>query len=414
MKTCLRVTLIGLIFILALGSDLPALAETKELPLSSPARLLTYPFLPDPEMRVLSGWLYNDGVYHGAIDYVKSRSGYKAHWQKFDVLAAAPGEACWVIAGGNNPGPLMKVQHQVEGATYETRYGHLSAVASNIPRCPAKVTVRRGALLGIAGDSSWNRCSPPCVHLHFELRIRGQLVDPYDIYGVASRYPDPDNDRPGLLGGNHYWTRDPPTYFSNDLTPPVIHFTMPRPNRWYNTDQRISWRITDEGGSGVKGFSQAWDSDPGGQPPQYTGDSGYLQLSAAGEGRHTAYVRAWDKDDNETFQTRGWFGYDPQPPANPTSVLETGGVQSDVWQSALNDPDFIWGGATDADTSVVSYNVYWGSNPDGTSATETTDGGYNPGPVAPGIYYLRVRTKDEAGNWSEWTTLFVFKYKEQP
>ena len=97
------------------------------------------------------------------------------------------------------------------------------------------------------------------------------------------------------------------------MTPPTVEFTSyPELNRWYNTDQLISWRVTD-GPSGVKGFSQNWDSVP--PELQFPGATeGYLMLSWAGEGAHTARVRAWDNAGNETCMSIGEFWYDVTPP----------------------------------------------------------------------------------------------------
>src|SRR5207302_7973845 len=87
----------------------------------------------------------------------------------------------------------------------------------------------------------------------------------------------------------------------------------------YNTDQIVSWTVTDSGGTGtatgVAGFSQAWDFDPGDpfsestpgfgnsfySGPQFpNATAGCLEFtggSCAGgvsQGCHTANVRAWD------------------------------------------------------------------------------------------------------------------------
>lgn len=375
------------------------------------AGFLTYPFSKHPDMSLLAGWYYSDGSFHGAIDYIKGRSNSRYLWQPFDVLAAAEGSACWTSGGDNDPGPVVVIKHNVGGLSYETHYLHLNSASPNIPRCPRTAEVGRGQKIGLAGDRSWDRCPPPCVHLHFEVRLNGKLVDPYGLYDRPWRYPQPNTGSAGRMGANNLWTTDPPSHPLEDTVAPVIHLYSPPLNSWYSTDERISWKITDEGGSGVKGFSAAWDRDPGGLPPQYEGSSGYLNLSQAGEGTHTAHVRAWDSNGNEAYLTRGWLGYDSQPPSNPTTVLENSGVESGVWQNITNDPAFTWSGASDALSGVRGYNVYWGTNPSGVSETWTADTAYDPGPVAAGTYYLRIRTSDHAGNWSPWETLFTFKYR---
>jgi hypothetical protein len=100
---------------------------------------------------------------------------------------------------------------------------------------------------------------------------------------------------------------------------PYITFGGPTTGKWYNTDQLIDWDVTDTGGNypptGVAGFSQAWDADPGdvfseptpGQGnsfysgPQHVNStfgctdlSGALCSGGVSQGCHTVNVRAWD------------------------------------------------------------------------------------------------------------------------
>lgn len=371
---------------------------------------LTYPFPWHEDMRLMAGWQYSNEEHHGAIDFVKGTVARTREWRSFDVLAAAPGQACWQTARGNDPGPMVKITHDVQGTRYETRYIHLSAVEAGIPRCPETVTVGRGQRIAAAGDSSWTRCAPPCVHLHFEVLRGWQPIDPYDLYTTPNRYPQPNEKYAGRMGAKHVWSEDPPVHFDEDKIPPTLRFSLPQLNTWYTTDQTVSWRISDEGGYGVKGFSAAWDSDPGGLPPQHLEDSGSLQLSAAGVGVHMICVRAWDMRDNEVYLTQGWFGYDPFPPTYPLQASESQGVSSDVEQAEVNDPSFEWDRAVDMVSGIAGYEVYWGTNPEGTASNWTHSESYNPGPVSPGTYYLRARAVDVAGNRSPWHTLFIFRY----
>jgi hypothetical protein len=162
----------------------------------------------------------------------------------------------------------------------------------------------------------------------------------------------------------------------------------------------------------VKGFSYAWDRDPGGLPPAQWTDSGSATLSEAGSGVHTLSVRAWDNRDNEVFLTQGWVGYDPFPPTSPLSARETHGALSDVPQSEVNDPAFVWDKAEDKISGIAGYNVYWGISPTGAASNWAQGGEYDPGPVRPGVYYLRVSAVDGAGNLGPWHTVFVFRYKQ--
>lgn len=64
----------------------------------------------------------------------------------------------------------------------------------------------------------------------------------------------------------------------------------------------------------------------------------------------------------------------------------------------------------DSQTGVEGYYYYRGSDPNGTSTSFTTTSNLDTPQVSSGIYYLRVKTKDNIGNNASWTTLYVFKY----
>ena len=102
------------------------------------------------------------------------------------------------------------------------------------------------------------------------------------------------------------------TYIAGDFGAPSVSFSGPATGQWYNTDQTVNWTVTDTADSGINptgvaGFSQAWDTDPGdvfseptpGQGnsfysgPQFpNATSGYLKLAGAGgQGCHTVHVR---------------------------------------------------------------------------------------------------------------------------
>ncbi len=139
------------------------------------------------------------------------------------------------------------------------------------------------------------------------------------------------------------------TYQAGDFGGPVISFTSgPQTERWYNTDQSIAWTVRDTtaGGlpaTGVAGFSQAWDVDPGDVSRQSTpgsGNSFYSGpqfpnstsgcLSLAGgfgcaggvsQGWHTVYVRAWDNTGvTSGGYTYGRIGYDTIAPVTTAQL----------------------------------------------------------------------------------------------
>ncbi|NLN78802.1 MAG: hypothetical protein GX141_07785, partial [Armatimonadetes bacterium] len=106
----------------------------------------------------------------------------------------------------------------------------------------------------------------------------------------------------------------------------------------------------------------------------------------------------------------GPYTYTSEPPTNPTSVVETHGVQKETWQSNVSAPSFTWSGAT-ADAGIAGYLVYFGDDSVGESTTLVTSAAYTASAVQSGTYFLRIRTKDNAGSLAdEWLTAFEFKY----
>jgi len=167
-----------------------------------------------------------------------------------------------------------------------------------------------------------------------------------------------------------------------------------------------------------------------------------LSESKSGSGDQTVYETTYSGLANGTHTIvlcpyessyHGGMGYmnfvylkaqlvDSTPPSNPNAVSESGGAQSGVWTNAAASPIFWWSGATDDLAGVRGYDVYFGSDPNGTevqvSLPDNGSGGYTgfspAGPLADGQYYLRVRTWDKADNAAEWTTLFTLLVDTTP
>ncbi len=140
---------------------------------------------------------------------------------------------------------------------------------------------------------------------------------------------------------------------------PVVSFSGPAVNQWYNSDLYVSWTISNSAGDGfpvegIAGFSQEWDGDPGnptteaapccsGFPsspynafydgPQYpNGTSGCLDLLGedcadgigAVQGWHTVNIRAWGNEgENGGDSTYGPIGYDTIAPTTTASLSGT-------------------------------------------------------------------------------------------
>lgn len=112
----------------------------------------------------------------------------------------------------------------------------------------------------------------------------------------------------------------------------------------------------------------------------------------------------------------GWsagtgFRVDATAPTNPNSFVEANGVQSGVWQNSVASPAFNWSGASDGTGSgVKDYNIYFGTDANGTSSTYQAGASYSPGAQASGTYYLRLNTRDNVDRQAAWQQGFVFKY----
>ncbi|MDI6827221.1 MAG: hypothetical protein QME62_01910, partial [Armatimonadota bacterium] len=183
---------------------------------------------------------------------------------------------------------------------------------------------------------------------------------------------------------------------------------------WYNTP---TFKFTAVGGFGqgtVSEYRYAWDTNP---THSWTGseniwNSGVLILTAPASGSYYLHVKGFNGEGiaNGTLDL-GPFMFDDTPPLNPTLASEIHGAQNAVWQSSIADPAFTWSGASDADSGIAGYLVYFGTSELGTSDTEVSEASFDPSQVTSGTYYLRIRAKDFAGNTAdEWKTLFVFKY----
>ncbi len=105
---------------------------------------------------------------------------------------------------------------------------------------------------------------------------------------------------------------------------------------------------------------------------------------------------------------------DPTNPNSLTALSSSGGssITTDTWYT-YTAPYFSWSGATDAGSGVSGYYVYFGTdntaNPEtaGTLQAGTT---YTAGSLTSGqTYYLRIATRDVAGNTASPWSAFTYK-----
>jgi hypothetical protein len=195
-------------------------------------KFLTLPFESPQHMHIQRGWWtpeFLGGPFtlkHHAIDYIHGTLDVTSSWENFPVVAAAAGEACAEVLGGNGcydaPGEVMGnrvlIKHTVDGVVYYTFYNHLKSISNLIPIGSRNKTVhvKQGQVIGIAGASGND---PTFIHLHFELQdARGRWIDPYGLYTSSRKYPDPKGKNGILSGKGNYFLTNPPT---------VLHATPP-------------------------------------------------------------------------------------------------------------------------------------------------------------------------------------------
>jgi hypothetical protein len=201
---------------------------------------------------------------------------------------------------------------------------------------------------------------------------------------------------------------------------PAVTFSGPSPNVWYNTDQTVGISVADSGGgfpaSGVAGFSDAWNTDPGDPTSEatpgadnnsfYSGPefvnatSGSLDLAAEGQGCNTVNVESWDNMGLQSGDaTDGPLCYDSVPPkitSAPTVSLVGG-----VGLTGSTVPVKVSWKGTDATSGVNHYTL--SQSKDGGAFTQvgTSATASKTVNVAPGhTYQFKVTGTDNAGNTS--------------
>jgi xanthomonalisin len=194
---------------------------------------------------------------------------------------------------------------------------------------------------------------------------------------------------------------------------PYVSWNGPVVNRWYNTNQTVSWKIVDflgsDGGTptGIAGFTQGWDSipyDSYSEPSGGAGDSFYsgpeyvnaangcLAFNANGcaggvsQGCHSVWVEGWNNMGLSTGQVSyGPLCYDTVAPV--TTILLAGTLAAGIYTTSVS----AYLTATDA-TSGVKATYY---SVDG-SAYSTYSGGFVVS--TSGNHTVAFYSVDEAGN----------------
>ena len=114
--------------------------------------------LPPADGTVSSGFGKRSGARHAGLDILAPAGA--------EVRAALPGLASFAGSGMRGYGSAVILDH---GDGIATLYGHLATI-----RVQSGETVPAGAVIGTIGRSG----NATTHHLHFELRVDGEAVDP--------------------------------------------------------------------------------------------------------------------------------------------------------------------------------------------------------------------------------------------
>jgi hypothetical protein len=198
-----------------------------------------------------------------------------------------------------------------------------------------------------------------------------------------------------------------------DGTPPTAPAdVVDNASDWSNNlTPTFSWSASADSLSGVAGYYYSTSLSP----DVFT-TSTSVTLGVQPDGSQTFYVRAVDNTGNNSVISNHTFNISTGIPKNPDfPAAESGGMVSGVWQNTDNTPHFTWSGAADTEGGLKGYSVYWGTDPAGEPGTSfgQAAAAYDPGPFS-GAYYLRVRTFNNANNYSAPVTLFIAKYDATP
>jgi murein DD-endopeptidase MepM/ murein hydrolase activator NlpD len=299
--------------------------------------------------------------------------------------------------------------------------------------------VEQGNLIGYQGD--YPEPTTSGVHLHFAVaEMDRPFLDEYTSWGIRCErsdlwyefggadcpVPNPNpavgvNPESGTYLGSlpGYVTETCSDTVNQSPNPPPLE--NPNDGDWISSrSMTLSWRDGGDPDNKPNSFRDynvvVWDNS-GWRAEQgwpvgvfYTATS--WELTVPRDGTYYWHVRAGDGDLASNWSETRSFGVDTTSPTNPTAADSSCDAQNGVWQNTCDDPNFTWSGATDATSGVAGYQVYWGADPNGTTTFWTTSPGHNPPAVSTGTYYLRVRTKDRVGNWSNWKTLYTFRYDD--
>lgn len=208
---------------------------------------------------------------------------------------------------------------------------------------------------------------------------------------------------------------------------------------WYNyPTPYFSWSAPSDNAngitpSGVAGYYIYFGASASGDPASWQTTTNYTASDLGTAYNQNYYFRIKTKDVSGNISdavTLFTYMYDQDDMAPPDPALSTAKSQASDGSDIVSDdwynygaPYFTWSASTDATdedhshtvSGTVGYYVYFGTS---SSADPKTAGSYQTGlnytasSLASGsTYYLRISSKDNAGNISAGSTIFTYKYE---
>ena len=113
---------------------------------------------------------------HPILDYERLHAGLDIGAKFGEEIIAADGGTVLIAEYSDSYGNFVLIDH---GDRYSTAYGHMSEIAVE-----AGQEVKQGELIGYIGSTGWS--TGP--HLHFEIRLDGERIDPEEFFSGLIHY----------------------------------------------------------------------------------------------------------------------------------------------------------------------------------------------------------------------------------
>ena len=126
-------------------------------------------------VEVTSGFGERDIGFHGGTDFIP---GYGV-----PVHAISDGVVTWVGRDTTNFGYYVVIAHDIDGVRVDSLYGHLIDDSSEQYGLYPGMEIKVGDPIGDTGNTGFS--TGP--HLHLEIHLEGERVNPYEWLTVNAR-----------------------------------------------------------------------------------------------------------------------------------------------------------------------------------------------------------------------------------